>query len=116
MSIDKFGRMLQSNITYVDGVSAIYVNNTFIRRDGTNVVTGSINITGNTLTNVSDPVYNRDVATKNYVDSNMKSVSIGEGPLSMHNHRSTILGMPQNPEDVVDKRYADSHRCTLYDD
>ena len=69
---------------------------------------------GSTLTNICDPVHNHDVATKNYVDSNMNSVLIGEGPLSMRNHQITHLGMPQNPEDAVNKRYADS--CTLYDD
>ena len=70
-------------------------------------------MTGNTLTNISDPIHNHDVATKNYVDSNINSVSIDEGPLSMDNHWITN---PQNPEDAVDKIYADSHKCTLYDD
>ena len=93
-----------------------YINNTFIRIYGTNTVNESINMTGNTLTNVGDTVHNQDVATKNYVDSNMNSVSVGEGPLSMRNHRITNLGMPQNSEDAVNKSYADSHRCIHYDD
>ena len=65
MSVDTVGRMSQSNITNVDGVSATYVNNTFIRWDGTDTVPGSINMTGNTLTNVSGPVHDHDVAAKN---------------------------------------------------
>ena len=115
MSVDKFGRMPQSRITYIDGVSATHVNNTFIKRDVTNTENGSINMTGNNQTNASDPVHNHDVATKNCEDSNLNSVSAGEGPLSMRNHRIKNLGMPPNPEHAVKKRYADSHSCTLYD-
>ena len=57
------------DITNVDGVSISHVNNNFLRRDGTNATTGSVNMTGNTLTNVADLVNAHDVATKNYVDS-----------------------------------------------
>ena len=64
MSVDKFGRMPQSNMTNIDGVSATYVNNTFIRIDGTTTVFGSINKAGSTLTDICDPVHNHDVATK----------------------------------------------------
>lgn len=69
MPVDKFGRMPQLSTSNVDGVSITSVNNNFLRRDGTNTATGSINMTGNNLMNVSDPVNSQDVATKNYVDS-----------------------------------------------
>ena len=40
-----------------------------MRRDGGNTVTGSIDMTGNSLSNVGDPSSDKDVATKAYVDS-----------------------------------------------
>ena len=50
------------------GVSLTYINNNYIRRDGDTPVSGSINMNGNTLYNVSDPVNPQDVATKKYAD------------------------------------------------
>jgi len=39
----------------------------FLRRNGSNTAIGSINMTGNTLTNVSKPVHDNDAANKLYV-------------------------------------------------
>ena len=50
------------------GVSLTYINNNYIRSDGSTPVSGSINMNGNTLYNVSDLVNPQDVATKKYVD------------------------------------------------
>jgi len=41
-----------------------------VRRDGSNTVTGLIDMTGNTLNNVAFNTSERDVTTKAYVDSN----------------------------------------------
>ena len=51
------------------GVSLTYINNNYIRSDGTTPVSGSIDVRGNTLYNVSDPVNPQDVATKEYADN-----------------------------------------------
>ena len=67
MPVDKFGRSGNSTVV-TEGVSLSYINNNFLRRNGTNTATGSINMTGNTLTNVSNPVNAQDIATKHYVD------------------------------------------------
>ena len=75
MPVDKFGRMPNEGVTVDSGVSVTYINNNFLRRDGTNTATGSINMTGNTLTNVSGPVNAQDVATKNYVDASSSSLN-----------------------------------------
>ena len=67
MPVDKFGRMSDTK-TNDTGVSLTYINNNYIRSDGTTPVTGSIDMNGNTLYNVPDPVNPQDVATKEYTD------------------------------------------------
>ena len=67
MPVDKFGRMSDAK-TRNTGVSITYINNNYIRSDGGTPVSGSIDMRGNTLYNVSDPVNPQDVATKEYAD------------------------------------------------
>ena len=67
MPVDKFGRMSDTKTRYT-GVSLTYINNNYILSDGGTHVSGSINMNGNTLYNVSDPVNPQDVATKEYAD------------------------------------------------
>ena len=55
MPVDKIGRMSDAK-TKDTGVSLTYINNNYIRRDRDTPVSGSINMNGNTLFNVSDPV------------------------------------------------------------
>ena len=69
MPVDKFGRRytaVQENVS--SDVSFTQIGDYFIRRDGSNTSTGSINMTGNTLTNLSGPVNDHDAANKLYVD------------------------------------------------
>ena len=69
MPDNKFGRRdtaVQDNIS--SDVSSTQIGDYFIRRDGSNTAIGSINMTGNTLTNVSEPVHDHDAANKLYVD------------------------------------------------
>ena len=66
MPVDKFGRMSDTK-TRDTGVSLSYINNNYIRSDGGTPVTGFINMNGNTLYNMSDPVNPQDVATKEYM-------------------------------------------------
>ena len=69
MPVDKFGIMSDAK-TGDTGVSLTYINNNYVRSDGGTPVSGSINMNGNTLYNVSDPVNPQDVAAnKNYVDN-----------------------------------------------
>ena len=98
MPVDKFGRSGKSNSVITEGVSLSYIGNNFLRRDGTNTATGSINMTGNTLTNVSNPVNDQDVATKTYVDTNSSSDKVSKsgdtmtGDLDMEGN--LIRGLP----------------------
>ena len=54
MPVDKFGGMSDTK-TKDTGVSLTYVNINYIRSDGSTPVTGSIDMKGNNLYNVSDP-------------------------------------------------------------
>ena len=68
MPVDKFGRMSNTK-TRDTGVSLTYINNNYVRSDGSTPVTSSIDMKGNTLTNVLIPANAQDVATKKYVDT-----------------------------------------------
>ena len=89
-----------------DMVSLPEINNTFLRRDGRNTATWTINMTGNTFTNVSNPVDNHDAANKIYVDKNAGISKTGGrmlGNLNMNNFRLTCLppSLPQRGNDAV---------------
>ena len=68
MPVDKFGRMSDTKTRYT-GVSLTYINDNYIRNDRSTPVTGSINMTANTLYNMTDPVNPQDEATKEYADN-----------------------------------------------
>ena len=74
MPVDKFGRMSDTK-TRDTGVSLTYINNNYVRSDGGTPVSGSIDMRGNTLYNVSNPINPQDVATKEYVDETVGNVS-----------------------------------------
>ena len=116
MPVDKFGRMSDTK-TKDTGVSLTYINNNYIRSDGGTPVSGSIDMRGNTLYNVSDPVNPQDVATKEYADK----VRGGEaaiiktrygtygaiGNIDMRGYSLTNVLDPADAQDVAIKRYVD---------
>ena len=64
------------------------------------------NMTGNTLTNVSNPVNAQDIATKNYVDGKVsKSGDTMTGNLDMSVDR--VMNVPFSPTDTSDAVNAD---------
>ena len=71
MPVDKFGRMSDTK-TKDTGVSLTYINNNYVRSDGGTPLTGSLDMRGNTIYNVADPVNPQDVATKEYADTTKK--------------------------------------------
>ena len=116
MPVDKFGRMSDSK-TKDTGVSLNYINNNYIHSDGGTPVSGSINMTGNTLYNVSDPVNPQDVATKEYTDNirGVKWVNRKQDgayaikkDLDMNDKRLKNIPPPVEDADVVNKIYADT--------
>ena len=75
MPIDEFGRISDAK-TRDTGVSLTYINNNYIRSDGSTPVAGSIDMKGNTLYNVLDLVNPQDVAKKEYVDGRTHIIAV----------------------------------------
>ena len=89
MPVDKFGRM--SDLKTKDtGVSLTYINNNYVRSDGGTPLTGSLDMRGNTIYNVSDPVNPQDVATKEYADK------VGGGDTVIYKTRYGTYGSKGN--------------------
>ena len=116
MPVDKFGRM--SDLKTKDtGVSLTYINNNYVRSDGETPLTGSLDMRGNTLYNVADPVNPQDVVTKVYVDNTKGSgvigrkvgdaVSIKENLDFLGKQRIKNLPDPVDEKDAVTKEYVD---------
>ena len=117
MPVDKFGRM-SDNKTKDTGVSLTYISNNYVRTDGSNPVTGSLDMRGNTIYNVADPVNPQDVVTKVYVDNTKgsgvigrktgDSVSIKENLDFLGKQKIKNLPDPVNDHDAVTKEYVDT--------
>ena len=116
MPVDKFGRM--SDLKTKDtGVSLTYINNNYVRSDGETPLTGSLDMRGNTLYNVADPINPQDVVTKVYVDNTKGSgvigrkvgdaVSIKENLDFLGKQKIKNLPEPVNDHDAVTKEYVD---------
>ena len=117
MPVDKFGRMsdLKTKDTWV---SLTYINNNYVRSDGQTPLTGSLNMRGNTLYNVADPVNPQDVATKEYADKvgggESAIVKTGYGTytaiedIDMRFYTLKNVRNPEDEQDVATKLYVDS--------
>ena len=125
MPVDKLRRMSDTKTRDI-GVSLTYINNNYVRRDGKIPVTGSIDMKGNTLYNVPDPVNPQDVATKEYADK----VGGGEtaivktrygtygaiGNIDMRGYTLTNVLDPADAQDVATKQYVDgANRAFIFD-
>ena len=117
MPVDKFGRMSDTK-TKDTGVSLTYINNNYVRSDGGTPLSGSLDMKGNTIYNVADPVNPQDVVTKVYVDNTKGSgvigrkigdaVSIKENLDFMGKQKIKNLVDPVNEKDAVTKEYVDT--------
>ena len=117
MPVDKFGRMSDKKTTD-SGVSLTYINNNYVRSDGGTPLTGSLDMKGNIIYNVAEPVNPQDVATKVYVDNTKGSgvigrkigdaVSIKENMDFMGKQKIKNLPDPVNDHDAATKEYVDT--------
>ena len=117
MPVDKFGRMSDTK-TKDTGVSLTYINNNYVRSDGETPLTGSLNMRGNTIYNVADPVNPQDVVTKVYMDNTKGSgvigrkvgdaVSIKENMDFLGKQKIKNLPDPVNDHDAATKEYVDT--------
>ena len=117
MPVDKFGRMSDTKTKDTE-VSLTYINNNYVRSDGGTPISGSLDMRGNTIYNVADPVNPQDVVTKVYVDNTKGSgvigtkigdaVSIKENLDFMGKQKIKKLVDPVNEKDAVTKEYVDT--------
>ena len=117
MPVDKFGRMSDTKTTD-SGVSLTYINNNYVRSDGGTPLTGSLDMKGNIIYNVAEPVNPQDVATKVYVDNTKGSGVIGrkigdavsiKGNMDfMGKQKIKNLPDPVNNHDAATKEYVDT--------
>ena len=124
MPVDKFGRMSDTK-TKDTGVSLTYINNNYVRSDGGTPLTGSLDMKGNTIYNVADPVNPQDVVTKVYVDNTKGSgvigrrigdaVSIKENMDFLGKQKIKNLPDPVNDHDAVTKEYVDNLQTQYID-
>ena len=57
--------------TVFTGINIANLTNNFLRRDGGNTAIGTIDMNSHIIYNVADPWSNQDVASNNYVDTNI---------------------------------------------
>ena len=114
MPVDKFGRMSDAK-TRETGVSLTYINNNYIRSNSGTPVSGSIDMRGNTLYNVSDPVNPQDVATKEYADNvgggksaiieTQYETYVARGDIDMRFNTLMNVRNPEDEQDVATKQW-----------
>ena len=77
MPVDKFGRNGDRATTVYTGINIGNLTNSFLRRDEGNTAIEAIDMNSNIITNVANPLSNHDIATKNYVDTNIFATAGG---------------------------------------
>ena len=113
MSVDVFGKTNFENTQKVfsAGVTLMQINNAFLRRDGRNTATDSIDMGSRKIVNAAEPTVLQDVAIQNYVDSKAvvsKSGDTMTEELNMNNNKITHLPIkPTDKLEATSKVYVD---------
>ena len=80
MPVDKFGRNGDRPTTVYTGIYIANLTNGYLRRHEGNTAIEAIDMNNHIIKNVTDPLSNHDVATKNYVDKNAITTAGGVVP------------------------------------
>ena len=93
----------------------IGLNRSFVHLDGSEAMTGNLDMGDHSIQKVGDPVTSDDVATKNYVDAEIGYISTPflkldgtramTGVLNMNDHKISNLKMPEFNTDAANKQY-----------
>ena len=125
------------NKNYVDGeITKVHQNlvlTPFLRKDGQRVMTGSLNMNGNQIIRLKEPVSSSDASTKGYTDRKIDNIQKidttlfikkdGSVPmaadLDMGRHKIENVKLPTSVTDVATKGYidttlAESHLISSY--
>ena len=97
------------------GASVRYVNNHFIRRDGSNDIEGELSMNSHKLVNLSEPTEAQDAATRGYVKNftrnnflKIDGTNNMEGDVNAASQKIINLSDPVDDGDVINKRYLES--------
>ena len=93
------------------------LNRSFVHLDGSEAMTGNLDMGDHSIQKVGEPVNSDDVATKNYVDAEIGYISTPflkldgtramTGVLNMNDHKISNLKMPELNTDAANKQYID---------
>ena len=106
------------NKNYVDGEITKIDTTPFLKLDGTRAMTGNLDMGDHSIQKVGEPVNSDDVATKNYVNSEIGHISTPflkldgtramTGILNMNTHKISNVVNPEFDSDVVNKQYLEN--------
>ena len=60
---------LGNPISNTDAVNKSYVDNSFLKKDGSNAMNGNLNLNNHKILNLNEPIRDSDASTKKYVDT-----------------------------------------------
>ena len=127
MTVDKFGNEVKRGKTIIksdEGISLGFANDTYIRLDGENDITGNLNMDFHKIENLGDPTNPRDATNKEYVDNIKKGGIIGElkdetatikGNLDFEGkYRLKNLPDPIEENDAANRKYVNENSAFVF--
>jgi hypothetical protein len=114
LPVDKFGRTDEKVVQYIPTVTSSIgltmgkINNTFLRRDGGNVITADLNLNKHRLINFSEPTAADDAVTRQYVGDTFLKLdesSAVTGIVDIAKHCLMNLGYPEAQLDAVNLKF-----------
>ena len=92
MPVNKFGRNGDRTTPVYTAINIANLTNSFLRRDEGNTAIEAIYMNNHIIKNVTDPLSNQDVATKNYAFTTAGGVVSGDIKLSVGSDLVRSLG------------------------